>query len=464
MEKRSSALALLREALRGGQEQDFTEGSLDRAIILLAVPMVMEMAMESLFAIVDVFWVSRLGADAVAAVGLTESMLALVYALAMGISMAATATVARRIGEKRPEDAARAGGQVLLLGVLVSVPLAIAGALFAPQLLALMGATPSVIATGSSYAAVMLAGNATILGLFLINAIFRGAGDALVAMRVLWIANILNIVLGPLFIFGVGPFPKLGVLGAAVATTIGRGIGVLLQLYILFGGGTRVRMRASDLRPDKATLASVSKIAASGTAQAAIDTASWIGLVRILSSFGSAALAGYTIGMRVVVFAILPSWGLSNATATMVGQNLGAGKPERAERSVYRAGLWNTVFLGAVGVVFILFARPILRPFAPDPAVLDHAVSCLRIVSAGFFCFGFGMVFTQTFNGAGDTWTPTLLNLACFWAFEIPFAWVLSRTSLGPIGVYTAIAAAFSALAVVSGLMFRRGGWKARKL
>jgi putative MATE family efflux protein len=391
-------------------------------------------------------------------------MLAIVYAVAMGVSMAATATVARRIGEKKPEEAAVAAGQVLILGVLVSLPISVLGAIFAPELLAIMGATPQVIAIGSSYAAVMLGSNATFLGLFLINAIFRGAGDALIAMRVLWIANFFNIVLGPLFIFGVGPFPRLGVTGAAVATMIGRGIGVLLTLYVLFGGGSRVRVRLSHLRPERETLATVGRIAASGTAQAAIDTASWIGLVRILSSFGSAALAGYTIGMRIVVFAILPSWGLSNATATMVGQNLGAEKPERAEQAVYRAGLWNTVFLGTIGVVFIAFARPILTPFAKDPAVLDYAVSCLRIVSTGFFFYGFGMVFTQAFNGAGDTWTPTLLNLLCFWAFEIPFAWVLSRTSLGPNGVFASIAAAFSALAVVSAIMFKRGRWKARKV
>ena len=458
--------ALLREAMRGGTH-DFTEGSLDRAIILLAVPMVMEMVMESLFAIVDVFWVSKLGADAIAAVGLTESLLALVYALAMGIAMAATATVARRVGEKRPDEAARAAAQALILGVLFSLPIGLVGVIYAKELLHAIGGSPAVVAVGTPYFALTMASNITILGLFVINAIFRGAGDAAVAMRVLWFANALNIVLGPLFIFGIGPFPRLGVTGAAVATTIGRGLGVVVQLFLLFGGRGRIVIRREHFAPDRATLATMSGIAASGTLQSLIGTASWIGLVRILSSFGSAALAGYTIGMRLVMFAILPSWGLSNAAATMVGQNLGADKPERAEAAVHRAGLWNTIVLGIIGMIFVVFAGPICAPFAPpasNPDVFRYAVSSLRITSCGFLFYGYGMVFGQAFNGAGDTWTPTWLNLACFWAFEIPLAWALSKTALGPSGVFASIAIAFSALTLVSAVVFRRGGWKTRRV
>lgn len=455
--------ATIREALRGGTH-DFTTGSLDRALVLLAIPMVAEMLMESLFAVVDVFFVGKLGPEAVAAVGLTESLLAIVYALAMGLAMAATAVVARRIGEKKPEEASAAAGQSILLGALVSLLVAAAGVLFAPQMLRAMGAEESVVAVGAPYARVMLGGNATIVALFVINAIFRGAGDAAIAMRVLWIANGLNIVLGPMFIFGVGPFPRLGVLGAAVATTLGRGIGVLLQLWALSFASARVTVRLRHLRPDPATLRSMMGIAGSGTLQSVIGTASWIVLSRILAAFGSAAIAGYTIGMRIVMFAILPSWGLANAAATMVGQNLGAGHPDRAERAVVRAGWWNTAVLSLIGLVFVIFARAICAPFTTDASVLAHATESLRIVSAGFVFYGFGMVFGQAFNGAGDTWTPTWLNLAAFWAFELPLAWFLAHHGLGAHGVYISIAAAFSASAVVSGLVFRRGSWKTQQV
>jgi len=453
--------ATLREALRGGSH-DFTTGSLDRALVLLAIPMVAEMLMESLFAVVDVFFVGKLGSEAVAAVGLTESLLAIVYAIAMGVAMAATAIVARRVGERRPEEAAAAAGQSILLGAVVSLVISVLGVLFAPAMLRAMGADEAVVRVGAPYAAVMLGGNATIVALFVMNAIFRGAGDAAISMRVLWLANGLNIVLGPMFIFGLGPFPKLGVLGAAVATTLGRGIGVALQVYVLVRGHARVAVRARHLRPDLPTLRAMFGIAGSGTLQSVIGTASWIVVSRILAAFGSAALAGYTIGMRIVMFAILPSWGLSNAAATMVGQNLGAGRPDRAEKAVWRAGWWNTAVLSAIGLGFVIFARPICAPFTKDPAVLAHATDSLRIVSTGFLFYGFGMVFGQAFNGAGDTWTPTWINLATFWAFELPLAWVLAHGALGAHGVYWSIAIAFSASAVVSGWFFKRGTWKTR--
>jgi putative MATE family efflux protein len=458
------AWAIIREAIRGSK-RDFTEGPIGRAIFLLAVPMVAEMLMESLFAVVDIFWVSKLGADAVATVGLTESMLALIYAVAIGLSMGAMATVARRIGEKDPERAASAAVQAIALGVLLAIPIGVAGALLAPKLLALMGASPSVIATGSGFTAIMLGANVVILLLFLINAVFRGAGDAAVAMRVLWFANALNIILGPCFIFGLGPFPELGVTGAAVGTCIGRGTGVLYQLWTLSRGRGRIVVRREHLKLDPAVMLRLLRISGSGILQAAIGTASWIGLVRILSAFGSAALAGYTIGIRIIVFAILPSWGMSNAAATMVGQSLGAGKPDRAERSVWIGGFYNMLFLGAVGLVFVLFARPFIHFFTQDPAVVPYGVDCLRIVSYGFLFYAYGMVLTAAFNGAGDTWTPTWINFFCFWLWEIPLAYVLARhAGMGPRGVFVAIMIAFSTLAVVGALVFRRGKWKEKKV
>ncbi len=456
--------ATVREAMRGSR-QDYTEGPIGRAIVLLAVPMVLEMVLESVFAVVDVFWVSRLGADAVATVGITESMLALIYAVAIGLSMGATATVARRIGEKDPDGAARAAVSSIALGIAVAVPIGVAGFLLAPRLLALMGGSPQLVATGSGFTATMLGANGVILLLFLINAIFRGAGDAAIAMRVLWLANIFNLILDPCLIFGLGPFPALGVRGAAVATTCGRGIGVLFQLWTLSRGRGRVVIRRSHLVLDPPAMFRLLKISANGILQASIGTASWIGLVRILSSFGSAALAGYTIGIRIIVFALLPSWGMSNAAATMVGQSLGARKPDRAERSVWIAAFYNMIFLACVGATFIAFARPLIRLFTSDPAVIPIGTDCLRFISYGFLFYAIGMVVTQAFNGAGDTWTPTWINLFCFWMWEIPLAYILSRrVGLGPRGVFAAITIAFSTLAVVSILLFRRGRWKEKKV
>lgn len=456
--------ATLREAVRGSPI-DYTTAPVGRAVVMLAVPMVMEMAMESIFAVVDVFWVAHLGADAVATVGLTESMLTMIYTAAMGLSIGATALVARRMGEHDGAGAARAAGQSIVLGVLVAGLIAAVAAPRASRLLAMMGASPEVIASGTGFTTVMLGGNVTIVLLFMLNAVFRGSGDAAIAMRVLWLGNLLNIVLGPCFIFGLGPFPQLGVTGAAVATNIGRGTAVVYQLVVLARGRGRVRMSRRDLRLDLSIMRSVLRLSGSGTIQILIGTASYVGLVRILSVFGSSALAGYTIGIRIIVFALLPAFGLSNAAATMVGQNLGAGRPDRAERAVWTAAIYNVCFLGAVGLLFLAAARPITNLFTDDPVVQGFAVSCLRIVSLGFVFYAFGMVLTQAFNGAGDTWTPTVINLFVFWLWEIPLAWWLSvRAGLGPRGVFIALTVAYSTLAIVSAVLFRRGGWKTTKV
>jgi putative MATE family efflux protein len=450
----------VREALRGS-EHDYTKGPIGRSILLLAIPMVLEMAMESVFAVTDVFFVGRLGPDAVAAVGLTESMLALVYALAMGLGIGTTAVVARRIGEKDREGAANAAVQSILLGVAGAVLLGSAGVAFAPRLLALMGASPEVLRIGSGYTRVMLGGEATIVLIFVVNAVFRGAGDAAIAMRVLWLANAINIVLGPCFIFGLGPFPQLGVTGAAVATTIGRGTGALYAMSRLLRPGSRVAVGRRHLRLDPGVMRTVARLSGSAAFQSIVGMASWIGLVRIVATFGSQALAGYTIGIRAAVFALLPSFGMSNAATTMVGQALGARDPDRAERSVWRACLYNLVFLSLVGLIFVLFARPIVSAFTADAKVLAYGTDCLRIIAAGFPFYAYGLVLSQSFNGAGDTLTPTLLNLVVFWLWELPLAWVLAvKLGLGPRGAFVAVGVAFSTLAVVAAAIFRRGRWK----
>jgi putative MATE family efflux protein len=454
--------ASVREALRGSR-RDYTEGPVGRAILVLAVPMVLEMVMESVFAVCDVFFVSRLGADAVATVGLTESMLTIIYALAMGLAIGATAMVARRTGERDADGAARAAVQAIALGCAIAITLGISGVIAAPALLRAMGASPTLLAVGTPYARIMFGGNATILLLFLVNAIFRGAGDAAIAMRVLWLANAINIALGPCLIFGLGPFPALGVKGAAIATNIGRGVGALFALSRLVRGrSTRVSIGRRHLRLAPAVMTRLVRLSASGALQAMIGTASWIGLIRILSTFGSSVLAGYTIGIRVVVFALLPSWGLANAGATMVGQALGARKPERAERAVWIAGHYNLCFLGVTSVLFVTFAGPIARIFTSDPSVVPNAADALRIIALGFVFYAYGMVLSAAFNGAGDTTTPTVLNILVFWLWEIPLGFVLSKTlGFGPRGVYVAVAVAFSTMALVSAAIFRRGKWKA---
>jgi putative MATE family efflux protein len=450
----------IREALRGSH-QDYTKGNLNRAILLLAIPMVLEMVLESLFAVVDVLWVGRLGANAVATVGLTESLLALVFSIGIGLAMSTTAMVARRIGEKDPQDAAIAGAQAIFLGLLISLAIGIPSFIFAPQLLRLMGAPPEVIATGTGYARIALGGCGAIVMLFLNNAIFRGAGDAAIAMRLLWVSNILNLILDPCLIFGLGPFPRLGVTGAALATFTGRSLGVLYQFYRLMKGTDRLRIPPSLLRLNPRVMWRLIRVSLTGILQFAIANTSWIAMVRIVSVFGAAALAGYTIAIRIVIFVILPSWGLSNAAATLVGQNLGAGHPERAEQAVWRTGLYNMLFLGLIGVVFIVSATPLVRLFTHDPAVVPLAASALRILSYGNIAYAYGMVMLQAFNGAGDTLTPTIVNFFGFWVLEIPLAWWLSlHQGLHSTGVFVSIVIAQAAVAATGMLLFRRGKWK----
>jgi len=456
--------ASIREALRGSH-QDFTSGNLNRAIVLLAIPMVLEMVLESLFAVVDVFWVGRLGADAVATVGLTESMLSLVFAVGLGLALSTTAMVARRIGEKDASGAATAGMQAILLGIGTSLLIGVPCWIYAPKLLQIMGASPEIVTSGSGYARIALGGCGAVLMLFLNNAIFRGAGDAAVAMRLLWVSNIINLVLDPCLIFGWGPFPKLGVTGAALATFIGRSIGVLYQFYRLLRGTERIRIVASQIGVDLHVLWRLIRVSVTGILQFAVADVSWIGLVRIVSFFGPAALAGYTIAIRILIFIILPSWGLSNAAATLVGQNLGAKQPERAEQSVWLTGLYNMFFLGSVGVFFAIFAEPIVRLFTSDPAVVPLAALCLRILSYGNIGYAYGMVMLQAFNGAGDTITPTIVNFVGFCLLELPLAYALARPlRFGPKGAYYAIVFAEAAIAAAGVLLFRRGKWKRQQI
>ena len=454
----------IREALRGSH-QDFTSGDLNRAIVLLAIPMVLEMVLESLFAVVDVFWVGRLGADAVATVGLTESLLSLVFAVGLGLALSTTAMVARRIGEKNPAGAAVAGVQAIVIGVVTSLLIGVPCWIYAPRLLEVMGASPEIVTSGSGYARIALGGCGAVLLLFLNNAIFRGAGDATVAMRLLWVSNIINLVLDPCLIFGLGPFPKLGVTGAALATFTGRSIGVLYQFYRLLRGTERIRILLNQVRVDAHVLWRLIRVSVTGILQFAVADVSWIGLVRIVSIFGPAALAGYTIAIRILIFIILPSWGLSNAAATLVGQNLGAKQPERAEQSVWRTGRYNMLFLGSVGVFFAIFAEPIARLFTNDAAVLPLAAGCLRILSYGNVGYAYGMVMLQAFNGAGDTITPTIVNFFGFCLLELPLAYVLARPfGFGPKGAYFAIVFAEAAIAAAGILLFRRGKWKRQEI
>src|SRR5215467_2439100 len=454
----------IREGLRGSH-RDYTEGAVSRAIFILAIPMVLEMVMESVFAVCDVFFVSKLGATAVATVGLTESWLTLIYAIGMGFAVSVAALVARRTGERDREGAAHSAAQGIVLALGVALVLGIVGGTLAPRLLGVMGATPDIIAGGSTYARVMLGGNVVIVMLFLINSIFRGAGDAAIAMRVLWLANAINIVLGPCLIFGLGPFPRLGVTGAAIATNIGRGTGALFALSRLLKPGSRVDIHVRHLKIEPALIGKLLQLAWSAALQFLIGMGSWIALVRILSSFGSVTLAGYTIGIRVIMFTILPASGVANAAATMVGQALGARKPERAEQAVKIAGKYNMFVLTAVGVVLGLGAPLIAHVFTSDPEVASNATNLLRVVAFGYPLYGWGMVYGQSFNGAGDTRTPTLLNFGVFWCWEIPLAFVLAiLLKLGPFGVFLAMAIAFSTYALAGRWAFNRGTWKLRRI
>ncbi|MGI8787746.1 MAG: MATE family efflux transporter [Pyrinomonadaceae bacterium] len=479
IEQRGGFWSTLREAFLGSK-RDFTSGSINTAISLLAVPMILEMGMESVFAIVDIFFVAHLGAESVAVVGLTESIMALVYAVAIGLSVGATATVARRTGEKDADGAAKFAAHAIYLGVFISLLMSVVGIVSAPYILKFLGAEPQVVEQGVTFMRIMLGGNAVVVFLFLLNAIFRGAGDAAVAMRVLFLANLLNIFLAPNFIYGkdifvllgiaaphwlldVWIFPRLGVTGAAIGTTIGRGIGVLFAALMLFRPSGRITIHRENWRFDVSLLKSIIKIAAPAVLQFTIGTASWSALVRVVAGFGSEAIAGYVIGLRVIIFALLPSLGLSNAAATLVGQNLGAGKPERAETSVWRAAYINAIFLGTVSLIFLFFSNAIVGLFTAEPDVLIYGTNALHIIAYGFVFYGFGMVLGTAFNGAGDTWTPTFMNLFVFWLFEIPLAYILAyHFALGPSGVFWAITIAFSVLAVVSAILFRRGKWKAK--
>ena len=456
--------ASVREALRGSH-QDFTAGSLNRSILLLAIPMVLEMVLESLFAVVDTFWVGRLGANAVATVGLTESILALVFAIGLGVSMSTTAMVARRIGEKDPEDAAISAVQAIVLGLLISLALGIPAGIAAPRLLQMMGGSPAVVAIGSGYARVALGGCGAIIMLFLNNAIFRGAGDAAIAMRLLWVSNIINLILDPLLIFGIGPFPHLGVTGAALATFTGRSIGVLYQFYRLLRGTERIHILTRHIYLNVPVMWRLLRVSFTGILQFAIANASWIGLVRIIALFGAATVAGYTVAIRVVMFFLLPAWGLSNAAATLVGQNLGAQHPQRAEQAVWRTGLYNMAFLAVLSIVFVIYARPVTRLFVDDPAVVAAGTLALRTFACGNIAYAWVMVLLQSFNGAGDTITPTFVNLFGFWVLELPVAWILAtRTHLGAEGAFLSVVIAECSIAVVSLILFRQGRWKRQRI
>jgi len=463
-DKSAGFWATLVEAVRGS-DQNFTEGSIGRAIFLLSVPMVLEMAMESLFGIVNVFWVARLGKEQAAAVGVTEALLTIVFTVALGLGMGTTAMVARRIGEKDPAGAARAAEQSILLGVLVSIPIGLAGIVFSRQLFRAMNAEASVSVAGGGYMGVIFGANFVIMLLFLVNAIFRGAGNGAIAMRALWLGNVINLVLDPCLIFGLGPFPELGVTGSAIATTIGRGCGVIYQFTQLFGGRSRVPVRWSRMRPDFELMKHLVKISLGGMFQFLVATSAWMLLMSIVGLFGSAAQAGYTITIRIIIVTILPSWGMSNAAATLVGQNLGAQKPERADKSVWLAGHANAVFLTGIAVVFIIFAEFMIRIFTQDQTVIPHGVDALRYISYGYVFYGYGMVMAAAFNGAGDTWTPTVMNLICFWAIQIPLAYSLAKwTGMGPKGVFLAVTVAESVLAVIAMVWFRRGKWKEQQV
>lgn len=475
----NSFWSILREAVAGSR-RDFTQGSIGLAIFLLAVPMILEMVMESIFAIVDIYFVGHLGADSVAVVGLTESMLAIIYAVAIGLSIGATATVARRTGEKDSEGAARSAAHAIYLGLLVSVLMSVVGIIFAPVFLTLLGAEPQVVEQGTTFTRIMLGGNFVIVFLFLLNAIFRGAGDASVAMRVLSLANLLNIFLAPCFIYGADIFaflgisapravidnwifPHLGVMGAAVGTTIGRGCGVLFAAWYLFRRSGRLTIRRQYWRFDRAIMLNLLKVTVPAVLQWIIGTASWSALVRVVAGFGSEAIAGYVIGLRVIMFALLPAAGLSNAAATLVGQNLGAAKPERAEKSVWKAAFINAAVLGAVSLIFLFYSNRIVGLFTDEADVLAYGTNCLHIVAYGFIFYAFGMVLESSFNGAGDTWTPTFLNLFIFWLFEIPLAYMLAyHFGMGTDGVFWSITIAFSLLAIVSAILFKRGKWKTK--
>lgn len=457
------ATAFVAEALRDN-EVEYTRGPVGRALGLLAIPMMLEMSMEAVFAVVDIAFVSHLGTDAVATVGITEALITVLYAVSIGLGMGLTAMVSRRIGAGDPDAAASVTGQAIWLGLALSIVIGTLGVMHAEALLRLMGASESVIDQGKGYTAVLLGGSVSILYLFLLNAAFRGAGDAAVALRSLWLANGVNIVLDPCFIFGLGPFPEMGVTGAAVATTIGRGIGVLYQLYYLVGGRGRLAFHLRHLRIVPAELRRLIVISIGGIGQFLVATASWIVIMRIVAVYGSAAVAAWTIALRMIQFAFLPAWGLGNAAATLVGQNLGASLPQRAEQSAWRAAKYNAIFMGVLGLLSFTLAPQITGLFTEDPIVMTYGTTCLRILGIGYPMYAVGMIMIQALNGAGDTATPTVLNLLCFWVIQIPLAyWLANTVQLGPDGVFVAVVVSESLLSVLSVLWFRRGRWRTVK-
>ncbi len=444
-----------------GKETEFTTGSIRKAIFMLSIPMILEMMMESIFAIVDIAFVSQVSVNAVATIGLTESVITLVYAVAIGLSMAATAVVARRIGEKNIQGARETAVQAIALGVVVSTIVGVIGFVYAKDILALMGGEPDLIAEGYGYTQLLIGGNITILLLFLINAIFRGAGDASVAMWALVLSNGLNIILDPIFIFGWGPIPEYGVTGAAIATNIGRGTAVLFQLCVLFFGWSRIKIGFQDIVIRFKVMLNLIRVSLGGIAQFLIGTSSWVFLMRMMSEFGSEVLAGYTIAIRVMMFTLMPSWGMSNAAATLVGQNLGAQQPDRAETSVWKTGKYNAYFMGFVSLIYLFFAYEIVGWFNTNPIVIENGGLCLQIIAGGYIFYAYGMVVTQAFNGAGDTGTPTKLNIFAFWLFQLPLAYLMAITlNMGAIGVFIAITAAEILLAVISMVWFKKGNWK----
>ena len=455
---------LFRQAI-SGEETEYTSGSIDRAIILLSIPMVLEMLMEGLFAIVDIFFVAKLGKEATATVGLTEVVMAQVAGLAIGLSMATTAMVARRIGEKDKEGAAVAAMQAIVIGIIICIVIAVFFFFKAGDVLRFMGGSEELIKVGTGYSKIILAGSSTMFFLYLLNAIFRGAGNAAIAMRTLWLANGINIILDPLLIFGIGPFPEMGVTGAAVATTIGRGIGVLYQVYHLTNGKSLVHLQVRHFRVVWDIIWKLIKVSSTGVIQFLIPTASWLFIIRIIALFGDAAVAGYSIGIRIVIFTILPAWGMASAASTLVGQNLGALQPERAEKSVWRTGFFNMIFLGTISVIFLIAAPWLIPFFTQEPDVIHQGVLCLRIICAGYIFYAYGMVIGQAFNGAGDTVTPSVINFVAFWLLQIPISYVLAKLlNWGPVGVYWGIAISESLLAVMAIFVFRKGKWKSVKI
>lgn len=455
-----SFLHLLKQALRG-DVKDFTSGGINRAIFLLAVPMVLEMVLESSFALVDIFFVNKVGPAATAVVGLTESSLALLYSLAWGIAMGATALIARRAGEKDFNAAAAIAAQAILVAVLFSLLISVIGIVYPREILHFMGADAQVTEANYPFTRLMLGSNIVIMLLFVNNGIFRGAGDASIAMKALIIANIINIILDPLLIMGYGPFPKMGVMGAAVATTIGRACGVLYQFYELFGQRDLIKLRLNAFRVKPKLIKSILHTSSGAMFQFLIGSCSWIFLARIIARSGVEATSGYFTAIRICVFTILPAWGIANAAATLTGQNLGAGQPERAEASVWRCAYVNLCFFALVAILFFFFGRPMLLFFTSNPIAVSEGTHCLHILAIGYIFFAFGMVLTQAFNGAGDTRTPTYINLFAFWVLQVPLAWVLAIfLGLGPTGVYMAIGIAESVLALVCIVLFKRGNWK----